>query len=111
MMEFLFNSFLTDDNTRSCGQYRSRSDCIEHAVWSLIYIVHIFIPHDNWMVPSSCNGSIFLANEKQWFIYSVVQELTLVGIMVKPLAFADGIDHKKTAQNMQNDLGSMLPTC
>ena len=39
-----FNSFLTDDNRRSFyGQCSSRSDYREHAVWSLIYTVHIFI--------------------------------------------------------------------
>ena len=39
----LINYFLTDDNTRGfCGQCRSRSDCAEWAVLSLIYDVHIF---------------------------------------------------------------------
>ena len=34
---FYFNSFLTDDDTRSiCGQCRSISDCTEHAVWSTL---------------------------------------------------------------------------
>ena len=38
------NSFLTNDDSRSfCGQCRSRSDCTEHAVLSLIYTDHIFI--------------------------------------------------------------------
>ena len=33
MTDLIFNSFLTDDDTRSfCGQCRSRSDCTEHAV-------------------------------------------------------------------------------
>ena len=41
---FGLDSFLTDDATRSfCGQCRSRSDCTEREVWSLIYTVHIFI--------------------------------------------------------------------
>ena len=40
----LVYSFLTIDDTRSfCGQSRSRSDCTECAVWSLIYTVHCFI--------------------------------------------------------------------
>ena len=40
----LFNPLLTVYNTRSfCGQCSSRSDCIECAVWSLIYMVPNFI--------------------------------------------------------------------
>ena len=69
-------SFLTDDDTRSfCEQCRLRSDCTECAVWSLIYTVHIFLLDNNWIVSSSCNGSIFFANEKLQFIYLVVKEL------------------------------------
>ena len=41
-----------------------RSDCTERAVWSLIYTDHIFILDCNWNVSSSCNGRVFLANEK-----------------------------------------------
>ena len=37
------NSFLTDDDTQSfCWHCRSRSDCTECAIWSVINTVHIF---------------------------------------------------------------------
>ena len=52
-------------------------DYKEHAVWSLIYTVHIFILDYNSTVTSSSNGSLFLANQKVWIIYSVVKELTV----------------------------------
>ena len=56
---------MTDDDTRSfCGQCRSRSDCTECAVWYLIYTVHVFILDYNWTVSLSCNGKVFLTNEK-----------------------------------------------
>ena len=72
------NSFLTDDDTGSfCWQCRSRSDCTECAVWSLIYTVRIFILYYNLAVSSSCSGSVFLANEKAQFIYSALKELIL----------------------------------
>ena len=70
------NSFLPDDTRSFCGQCRSRSDCTEHAVWSFIYTVHIFILDYNWTLSSSCHGSVFLANEKLQFIYSLVKELS-----------------------------------
>ena len=73
------NSFLTDNDTSSFyGQCRSRSDCTEHEVWSVIYNVHIFILDYHYFVSSSCNGSIFLANEKLRFIYSVGKELNIL---------------------------------
>ena len=54
-----------------------RSDCTERAVRSLIYTIQIF--HSRLCVSSSvsssCNSSIFLANEKARSIYSVVKEL------------------------------------
>ena len=64
---------VNDDNTRGfCGQCRSRSDCTECTVWSLIYAVHNFILYYNLIVSSTCNGCVFLADEKLRFIYSVV---------------------------------------
>ena len=54
------DSFLTGDGTGSiCGQCWSRSDHTEHAVWSLIYTVHIFILGYGWTFSLSCNGSVF----------------------------------------------------
>ena len=51
---FIINYFLTDDDTRSfCGQCRSRFDCTECAVGSLIYIVHIFILDFNEILVTS----------------------------------------------------------
>ena len=50
---------------------------MEHAVWSLISNVHIFIVDYNWTLSSSCNGSVFLANEKLQFIDFVAKELIL----------------------------------
>ena len=48
------NLSLTVDNSRGfCRQCRSRSDCTECAVWSLIYTIHIFILDYNWIVSSS----------------------------------------------------------
>ena len=46
----------------------------QNAVWSLIYTVHMFILDYNWSVSSS--GTVFLANEKTQFIYSVLKELS-----------------------------------
>ena len=72
------NCFFTVDDTRSfSGQFRSRSDFTECAVWSLIYTVHIFNLDFNWIFSSSCNGSVFIVNKKTQFIYSVVKELKL----------------------------------
>ena len=69
-------SFHTDDDTRySCGQWRSRSDCTECAVWYLTYTVHIFILDYNYIISSSCSVDVFLANENLRFIYSLVKEL------------------------------------
>ena len=62
------------------GQCRSRSDCREPAVWSLIYTVHIFNLDYITTVSSSCNGPVFLANEKIQFIYSVVKNLTYLSL-------------------------------
>ena len=66
LVPWLLMLFLTVNDTRPgfCEQCRSRSDCTERAVWSLIYAVHIFILVYNWTVSSSCSGSVFLANEK-----------------------------------------------
>ena len=72
------NSFLTDDDSRRfCGWCKSRPDGRKCALWSLIYSVHIFILDYNEIVPSSCNGSVFLTNGKLQFIYSVLKELLL----------------------------------
>ena len=76
--KYLINSSLADDDhTRRsvCGRCRSRSDCTFCAVWSQIYTVHVFILDCNRTVSLSCSGSVFLANEKLGFIYSVVKEL------------------------------------
>ena len=78
-----FNCFFIDNDTRSfCRQCRSRSDCTFCAVWSLICTVRIFSLDYNLNVSSSCSGSVFLANEKVWFIYLVVKELIKLVITV-----------------------------
>ena len=76
-----FNFSLTDDDTRSCcRQCRSRSDCTECSVWSLIYTVHICILDFNWTVSSFCNESVFLPKEKIWYtcIYLIVEGFNFV---------------------------------
>ena len=60
----LLRLFLTDNDTRSFwGQCRSRSDCTEREVRSLLYTV-IFILNYKLALLSSCPGNLFLANEK-----------------------------------------------
>ena len=39
-------------------------DGVECAVWSLIYIVHVFLLDYNWIISSSCIGSIILADDQ-----------------------------------------------
>ena len=39
--------------------------------------MHIFIVDHNLTIFSSCNDSVFLANEKAWFIYSAVKVLSV----------------------------------
>ena len=68
------NYILSDDDTRwFCGQCRSRSECIECAVWSLIYNVHIFILDYNLIISLSCIGNVFLANEIDWLIDRLIE--------------------------------------
>ena len=92
------HSLLMTKQEAFCGQCRSRSDCTEHAVWSLIYTVVILILYYNWNVSLSWNGSLFLANEKHWF-YSVLKEIT---------AYVHTINQDQTVQNEQSNLGSIL---
>ena len=68
------NYILSDDDTRWFrGQCRSRSECIECAVWSLIYNVHIFILDYNLIISLSCIGNVFLANEIDWLIDRLIE--------------------------------------
>ena len=46
---------------------------VQSDLWSTLSL--FFIIDYNYTVSSSCNGTVFLANEKAWFIYSVVKEL------------------------------------
>ena len=46
---------------------------VQSELWSTLST--FFILDYNWTVSSACNGNVFLANEKVWFIQSKVKDL------------------------------------